>query len=77
MEKIVVATVSISNWIGQAGASIRHMDEWAGVISLWGRVIRFVVGEGNDKSLVVEELGSEDLLDRRAHPQFPGQRSEI
>jgi predicted amidohydrolase len=43
---------------------------WAGVISPWGRVMRFVDAEGNDESMVVVELGPEELEDRRNHPNF-------
>jgi N-carbamoylputrescine amidase len=48
----------------------RFFPGWAGVISPWGRVIRFVDAEGNDESLVVEELAVAELEDRRSHPNF-------
>lgn len=48
----------------------RKFPGWAGVISPWGRVIRFVDDEGNDESLVVEEIDPAEMDDRRAHPNF-------
>ena len=48
----------------------RTFPGWAGVISPWGRVIAFTDREGNDENAVVEELGPEELNDRRNHPNF-------
>ena len=48
----------------------RRFPGWAGVFSPWGRVISFVDTEGNDESLVVEELDPEELEDRRSHVNF-------
>lgn len=48
----------------------RKFPGWAGVISPWGRVIRFTEEEGNNETMVVEPLGMEELMDRRCHPNF-------
>jgi N-carbamoylputrescine amidase len=48
----------------------RKFPGWAGIIGPWGEVITFVDGEGNDESMVVEELGPEEIEDRRSHPNF-------
>jgi len=48
----------------------RKFPGWAGIISPWGRVISFVEEGGNSESLVIEELGPEELDDRRRHPNF-------
>jgi predicted amidohydrolase len=48
----------------------RMFPGWAGVISPWGRIIAFVDGEGNNESMVVEELNPEELEDRRRHENF-------
>ena len=48
----------------------RKFPGWAGVISPWGRVIRFTEEEGNNECIVVEELTVEELDDRRTHPNF-------
>lgn len=43
---------------------------WAGVIGPWGNVMAFVDREGNDEAMVVVEVTSEALEDRRSHPNF-------
>lgn len=48
----------------------RKFPGWAGVISPWGRVMQFVDREGNDESMVVQELTAAELEDRRCHPNF-------
>ena len=48
----------------------RRFPGWAGVIDPWGEVVTFVDTEGNDESLVVEELHPERIADRRTHPNF-------
>jgi len=48
----------------------RRFPGWAGAISPWGRVLSFVDTEGDDESLVVEELRLEELEDRRNHENF-------
>lgn len=57
----------------------RIFSGWAGVMSPWGRVIRFIEDEGNNESLVVEELLAAELEDRRNHPNFLAKelRSEL
>ncbi|MBN2048620.1 MAG: hypothetical protein JW750_12315 [Anaerolineaceae bacterium] len=48
----------------------RSFPGWAGVFSPWGRVMEFVDREGNDESMVVQTLDPEELVNRRAHPNF-------
>lgn len=48
----------------------RKFPGWAGIISPWGRVLRFMEDEGNNESLVVEEICVDELEDRRNHPNF-------
>jgi N-carbamoylputrescine amidase len=48
----------------------RKFPGWAGIISPWGRIIRFVDGEGNNESMVVEALDAAELVDRRSHLNF-------
>lgn len=48
----------------------RVFPGWAGVISPWGRVIAFVDAEGNDESIVIEELDPKELEERRSHENF-------
>jgi N-carbamoylputrescine amidase len=48
----------------------RIFPGWAGIISPWGRVIAFVDTEGNNESMVVAELDSQELEDRRGHTNF-------
>lgn len=48
----------------------RKFPGWAGVISPWGRVMRFTEEEGNNETMVVETLGVEEFEDRRCHPNF-------
>lgn len=43
---------------------------WAGVVDPWGNVLSFVDREGNDESMVVVELSTKTLEDRRSHPNF-------
>jgi len=52
---------------------------WNGIISPWGRVIKFVEEEGNDEAMVVAELDPADLEDRRGHENFLAEelRSEL
>lgn len=50
----------------------RKFPGWAGVISPWGRVMSFIEEDGNDESMVVEELTPEELEDRRGHCNFFG-----
>ncbi|MEW6403147.1 MAG: carbon-nitrogen hydrolase family protein [Chloroflexota bacterium] len=48
----------------------RKFPGWAGIIGPWGRVIAFVDREGNDEAMVVEELDSGELEERRSHENF-------
>jgi predicted amidohydrolase len=48
----------------------RKFPGWAGAIGPWGRVIDFVEREGNDEAMIVTELDSVELEDRRGHPNF-------
>lgn len=48
----------------------RMFPGWAGIISPWGNVIRFVEEEGNSEAMVIAELSPEELADRRSHPNF-------
>jgi N-carbamoylputrescine amidase len=48
----------------------RTFPGWAGIISPWGRIITFVDSDGNNESLVVEELDPTELEERRNHPNF-------
>jgi N-carbamoylputrescine amidase len=48
----------------------RRFPGWAGVISPWGRVVAFIDNEGNNESMVIEELCPQELEDRRNHPNF-------
>jgi len=48
----------------------RTFPGWAGIVSPWGRVIEFVDIDGNNESIVVQELDPAELEDRRQHPNF-------
>lgn len=48
----------------------RTFPGWAGIISPWGNVMAFVDTEGNNESIVIEELAPNELEDRRSHENF-------
>lgn len=48
----------------------RRFPGWAGFISPWGSVMRFMEDEGNGECLVVETLTAAEMEDRRGHPNF-------
>lgn len=48
----------------------RKFPGWAGIIDPWGAVVGFADGPGNEEAMILCQLDSAKLQDRRDHPNF-------